>query len=223
MRQPQATTEASGAASQTQEALKAREALAAYLSEPSWKGKLAFILEPERLRSKIRDYYEVMHFTDPEWDASLPGHREMVGGETWYFFAENGAMATSSSAFQLKATNSGFKLNWEAIAGPGEMPWTYFCEIRPTQPKRLSVEILPGAIYAGIYADESKYQAYDLRWRGRGPFRTGYVERTSRAAQRLKKATTGEIPVTLTLQLACDSTADASQVRILDVATDPIR
>ena len=222
-RQPHATTEASDAASLAQEALKAREALAAYLSEPSWNGKLAYILEPERLRGKIRDYYEVMHFFDPEWDATLPGHRELVGGETWYFFAENGAVANSNSAFQLKATNSGFKLNWEAIAGPGEMPWTYFCEIRPTQPKRISVELLPGNKYAGIYADENKFQAYDLRWRGRGPFRTGYVERTTRAAQRLQKATAGEIPVSLTLQLACDSTADTSQVRILDVATDPIR
>ncbi len=223
MRQSPATAESSDAASQGQEALQAREALAAYLREPSWEGKLAHILEPERLRGKLREHYEVMHFTEPEWDASLPGRREAVGGDIWYLFAEKGAPATAGAVFRLKATNSGFKINWEALAGSGEMPWTYFCEIRPTQPKRISVEILPGKTYAGIYADETKFQAYELRWRGRGPFLTGYVERTSMAAQRLQKVTTGAMPITLTLQLACDSTADASQVRILDVATDPIR
>ena len=220
---PDATAQSSDAASQAQEALQAREALAAYLREPSWEGKLAHILEPERIRGKLREYYQAMQFVDPEWDAARPGRREVVDGDTWYFFAAKGAPADAGAGFRLKATNSGFKINWEAIAGPGEMPWAYFCEIRPTQPKRISVDILPGSTYAGLYADEAKFQAYDLSWHGRGPLRTGYVERTSRAAQRLQRATKGAVPVTLTLQLVCDSAAEASQVRILDVATDPIR
>ena len=223
VQEPRVTSISAEAASLAPKVLQARQALDAFLSEPSWEGRLEHILEPERLRGKVREYYEVMNFTDPEWNASLSGRREVMGTDVWYVFSDKGAAQNSVNSFRLKETNSGFKLDWESLVGPGEMPWEYFCEVRPTEPKRISVEILPGGAYGSIYADDKKFQAYELRSTAKGPVRTGYVERTARIAQKLQKATAGQTAASLTLQLVCDPNSDASQVKILDIATDPLR
>lgn len=201
---------------------EARHTLLAYLAAPQWEKKLAFVLEPDRLRTKIRSYYEDTPFADPKISTDPPGQTEEKLGELWFQFAGKDQATGNECHFYLKQTPQGPRLDWEALVGLGDMPWAHFCAQRPAEAKRLTVQVRPGNQYAGIYADETSYQAYELR-SATGPVLTGYVERTSRAAQHLQKTTLHTRDATLGLHLRCDPQSKSTQVRILDVDSNTPR
>lgn len=202
---------------------QARGALFAYLQAPSSEDKLRSILEPDRLRTKVRDFYERFHYTDPRINPEVRGEVQEVPQSLWVQFTASEKESGNPCRFRLRETTLGFKLDWEALVGPGSMPWAAFCKERPEAAERMIVLIKSSDWYRGLYADQFKYQAYELRALAGGPPLIGYVEKATRSAQQMKKAHQLERENPLTLLLSFAPGTESAQVRILDVDPNPPR
>lgn len=158
-------------------------AFAAFLAAPGMADKLPFILDPERVESRMKDFYVTRREQDPpiaSWEVGPP---VQAAGAWWFTLSCLAPDGTRSTAV-MKETAAGGQLDWENFVAYGSMPWGQFHTTRPAAPQSIRARLRPSPQYAGKYTKED-YFAYEIAHRSGPPVIFGYIPRSSRTAQLL--------------------------------------
>ncbi len=206
----------------------ARETMNTFLSAKTWQEKLPFVLEAERVKPLMQQWYEVEKSQDPSVDTAEPFRPREIGGRYWFAFS---LKSPSGLPVQMRLQEISspdgiptYKIDWENFVALGAMPWAKFCQDRPREPKQMNVYLVKAENFAPPY-DQEKFLCFTITHQSGAPTLTGYVEKTNRAAQALETevaAGNGSlVPANLYMQF--DEGAADGQVRIVDLAADWVR
>jgi len=159
-----------------------RRAFDAFLAAPDPAGKLPWVLEPQRVESRMKDFYLVRQQKDPAV-ASFEVSAPLRAGNEWWFTL---SCQTRGGLTQVlvKETPSGGQLDWENFVAYGSMSWQEFQSRHPAAPQSMRVRLRPSQNYAGKY-QTGDYLSYEITHRESGAVLHAYVTRASRAGQLL--------------------------------------
>lgn len=160
-----------------------RQAFQAFLTAPDAAGKLPWVLEAERVKGRMQDYYGPRGEKDPAvttFDVSLP---MKAAGEWWFSLTLVSPSGTKSSVL-CRETPTGGQIDWENFVSFGSMPWEKFCTSRPIEAQAIRVQMRPASHYSGKYTNED-YLAWEISHRKGPPVLFGYALRASRTGQLL--------------------------------------
>ncbi len=164
-----------------------RKSFDAFLAAGDPAGKLPWVLEPDRVGSRLKDYYEERHQKDPvilSYEVSPP---QRAGNEWWFILQcveKNGTL----TSILMKDTPEGGRLDWENFVAYGSMAWEEFLAKKPESPQSMRVQMRPSNGYGGKYPAED-YLCYDISHRDSPDLIHGYVAKASRTGQRLAAMT----------------------------------
>ena len=164
-----------------------RRAFEAYLAAPDLAGKLPWVLEPQRVESRMKDFYQVRLEKDPSmisYEVSPP----IRAGAEWWFKLDCKARDGTVTAAIMKETSSGGHLDWENFVAYGSMPWEKFHRSRPPAPQSMRVHLRLSDQFSGKYT-ASDYLAYEISHRSGPPMLLGYAPKNSRSGQWLAEET----------------------------------
>lgn len=184
-----------------------RRAFDTFLRAAGPEGKLPWVLEPQRVESRLKDFYEIRREKDPvvaSYEVSSPVR---AAGEWWYTLACLGADGSRFTAV-AKETRAGAQVDWENFVAYGSLSWEEFLATRPTAPQSLRVQIRPSDRYVGKYG-AGEWSAYEVSHRsGKGTV-LGYVPRASRTGQLLAGLSAGTAWQAANLYLRWEAQAGA--------------
>ena len=221
---PTKTAAVDSSSNQETKIASARQTLQTYLAAKSWKEKAGLILDIERVRPLLSDYYDKFQGKDPLVNIGSDGQPQEIGGKFWLQFNLVENTTKAEIPVRLQETPKGYRLDWENFLALGAMPWADFCAQRPTDATQMRVILTPTENYVGAYADAKKYRSYTITHRFGPPALIGYVERNSRAGQSLEKATTDKTkPANLNLYLNFEVSTAPTQVKIVDIVAESSR
>ncbi len=201
----------------------ARRTMQNYLSAKTWEEKLQYVLEPERVKEKMREYYEDLKSKDPEVDLSgiQTYAPRLIGGKYWFAFDLRTPQSNYPQPMQIQETAGGFKIDWENFVALGTMPWEHFCKERPAEAKQMRIILRVTDKFSPPYADHDKFEAYTVEHRSGPPVLIGYASKTERVSQELLKLfrKPGEA-IVANVYLSFEVGAAADQVKIVDLVPD---
>ncbi|RYD38772.1 MAG: hypothetical protein EOP87_00855 [Verrucomicrobiaceae bacterium] len=160
------------------ELIKELEPLARGFLEADTVAKLLpFVRDSGRLEEKIRAYY-------PDGKVPAPG---MSAFNTRSAIAYRGKLASVSvrtgdfmeRQIAFLRMDDGMKIDWESFVGWSEMPWQRFIEEKPERPVLFRVGLKMQDYYNFSFADEKKWQSYEIRFPDGEHILYGYVRRDS--------------------------------------------
>ena len=192
-----------------------------FVDAKSWSEKMRYILDPERLRYTVKEFYSSKSSPDPGVISIQSRSPQKTGSTVIYPFTLTLSGGAATQQLQLRETPDGFKVDWEQLVGLGAMSWVKFTSERPTEPTQMRVNLSRSTTYEGTYADTQKYHAYKIDHPSGSPSLFGYVESSSRGAQALLKLTANtDVPAMANLYLQFAPEAKADQVRIIDLTPE---
>ena len=160
-----------------------RRAFDAFLQAAGPAEKLTWVLDPQRVESRLKDYYEIRGEKDPAVLSYEVGRPLRAGGEWWFAISCVGADGSRFTA-AAKETPAGAQVDWENFVAYGSLSWEAFLATRPAAPQSLRVQIRPSARYVGKYRAE-EWSAYEIAQRSGKTSLLGYAPRASRTGQLL--------------------------------------
>lgn len=200
---------------------QAKATMQQYLDATTWDAKLNLILEPDRLRTQVKEYYTTLNGKDPSVVTIQSQQPIQIGSRYWFIFNLKESGTNREVQMKLQETPTGYKIDWENLVGLGALPWAHFFVERPTEPKQMRVTLEASNDYSGTYADQQKYRAYTISHQSGPPVLTAYVDASSRAAQALLKLTSsGTTKATANLYLQFEPDSEATHVKIVDLAPE---
>ena len=174
------------------------EIMEEYFAAEKWQDRLSVVLDPEGSEPLMAKYYEDVTVGESkirniEWI----GKKKVESGEyvklkvSW----KTSRGFSKSSVYFLKKTDTGYKLDWQATMGLGEMTWKAYAVQRPRHPVQFRVHAsLTNETYFGFRYLEKKGGIYpNTHWEvsltNEGgsifPIRKGYVKKNSLVGERL--------------------------------------
>ncbi|MCB1098756.1 MAG: hypothetical protein KDN22_24500 [Verrucomicrobiae bacterium] len=180
-----------------------------FVEAPSWQEKLDFICSPERVKNYVQDYYENQK-PPPIEIRSFRKVLPLMLGETPFYLVEFEDEDYLTHSVDVYEIDREYKLNWESMVAYGSIPWSTFCEDRPTSLQDLRVYVMPIDFYEFEFSDRKRYDCYRITHRSGAPALYGYVERgtLSGLALRLACSHSRTQPVYVSLQFPEVSTRD---------------
>lgn len=192
-----------------------------FVEAKSWSEKMRHILDAERLRYTVKDFYSSKSSPEPNVISIQSRPPQKTGSTMIYPFVLTLSGGAATQQLQLRETPEGFKVDWEQLVGLGAMSWVKFNSERPKEPTQMRVTLSRSTTYEGTYADTQKYHAYKIDHPSGSPSLLGYVESSSRGAQALLKLTANtDAPAMANLYLQFDPEAKPDQVRIIDLTPE---
>ena len=158
-----------------------RRAFDSYLAAPNFTEKLQWVLEPERVESRMKDFYTVRFENDPavvSYEVSAP----LRAGRDWWFTLECRLRDGSLASAIMKENPEGGQLDWENFTAYGSMAWEKFHTSRPTLPQSMRVRLRPAEQFSQQYPRED-YMAFEVSHRSGSPTLIGYAPKNSRSGQ----------------------------------------
>lgn len=162
-----------------------RRAFESYLAARDIAEKLPKVLDPQRIESRMKDFYGHRAEKDPavpSFEVSLPVR---AAGEWWFKLEFPGPEGRKSTVL-MKETPTGGQLDWENFVAYGSMPWARFTAEKPAAPQSLRIQLKQASHFAGKYTD-ADYLSFEIAHRSGPPTLHGYALRNSRAGQELAK------------------------------------
>ena len=160
-----------------------RKAFDAYRAAPDFGQKLPWVLDPQRIESRMKDFYVSRGEQDPpviSYEVSAP----IRAGASWWFTLTCLAPDGTSSVAIMKEVSGGGHLDWENFVSYGSMPWDRFHKLRPAAPQAMRVLCrLISAVHPAYPADT--HLTYEIAHRSGAPILTGYAPKSSRGGQML--------------------------------------
>ena len=147
------------------------ETVRAYLSAHSWRDRLPFVLNPEKVKPLMENYYKEM---------SLKNKFEIITDTNpvpdQYGFVIIQAKANDQEiSYTLKKTQDGYRIDWEASVGYNPVSIAEFRATKPTTPVRVrDLAKLDDGYFSEFYTYRNAY--YSIRFKEWG---WGYVNKTS--------------------------------------------
>ena len=159
-----------------------RKAFDAYLAAPGIAEKLRWIIEPQRVESRMKDFYVNQRQADPVITSYTVSPPVRAGAE-WWFTLSLDLPGGAPTTVLMKETPEGGLLDWENFVAYGTMSWEKFLTGRPTAPQSMRVRLRHSSVYGGKY-QAAEYLAFEISHRS-GPPLLGYALKDSRSGQQL--------------------------------------
>lgn len=160
---------------------EAQSVLAKYLQAATWRERLPYIFEPERVKALMQVQYEKRGQKDPEHEALLAAGLITAGTSKMLNLQ---FACTTQPAVGMRAnfhrTRSGkLLLDWESWAAWGDKTWPEFKEQRSQLPVLMRVVASESSYYNYEFNENWRWLAVKLHSPDRLQNVTGYVERKS--------------------------------------------
>lgn len=160
---------------------EAQTVLAKYLRAGTWRERLPYVFEPERVEALMQEQYEKRGQKDPEHEALLAagiitaGTSKVVNLQ----FACTARPAAGMRASFHRTRSGKLLLDWESWAAWGEKTWPDFKAQRSQLPVLMRVIASESDYYNYEFSEKWRWLAVKLRSPDGQYNVTGYVERTS--------------------------------------------
>jgi hypothetical protein len=190
----------------------------AFLEATTVDAMLPFVRNREQVEKKMRAFY-------PGGTITAPGMSAFNTANNVAFRGKLASVAVRTSDYSAKQlafirTNDGLKVDWESFVGWSEMPWEEFLSKKPTKPAVFRASLRELDYYNFAFADEKKWQCYQLRSPDGQHVVYAYAKRDSVADKQLRPAekNAGNL-VTVSLKFPLGETSK-NQVLVEEVLTD---
>ena len=122
-----------------------------YFSAPDWSSRLAYVLNPEKVRPMMEAYYSDGYkpYTAKTSDIYVKGNNIREGEMVT-------AIISSSRTVYLKKTSGTFKIDWEATAGYNPVSLTTFKAMLSATPEKFRVYATLGSYYNFDYSEAQR-------------------------------------------------------------------
>lgn len=158
-----------------------RRAFDAFLAAPDTAAKLPYVLEPQRVEARMKEYYHIRGAKDPAVRGYAVSAPMRAAGE-WWFLLEWTSADGSASTVLMKETAQGGQLDWENFVAFGSMPWAEFVSKKPTDSQSMRVRLRSSQVYSTAWPEEI-WAAYEFAHRDGPPVLTAFAKRASRHGQ----------------------------------------
>lgn len=193
-----------------------------YWATPAWQDRQPLVVDGGRVAPLMRDFYEVQKGADPVPNGLISKARYSIDGVEILYFRYNGNRSSGTVEVAMRRGNEGrFLIDWESLAGYGEMSFEKFREQRPAKPVLLRVFARQFEYYNFEFSDASKYLCVKLSSPDGEQSIYAYAERSSPLGDWLSTSLVGTGPTAtlgFTVRVAFPPEAQSSQcVQLLEV------
>lgn len=204
------------------EVMQAVATLEAYWSTPAWNDRLPMVVDAERVKPLMKDFYDTQKSVDPVPGSLISKARYQIDGTEILYFRYNGNRSAGTVEIAMRRGNEArFLIDWESLVGYGEMSFADLRAQRPTKPVLLRTFARQFEYYNFEFSDASKYYCVKLSSPDGENSLYAYAERATPLGSWLSNtlATTGPTAtVGFTLKVAFPAEAESNQcVRLLQV------
>lgn len=189
----------------------AHATLQRFLQAETWLERLPLVVDSDRVRSAMRDFYEVRRHQDPR--AEGPSRQAMFRINNTEVLLYSFASARPGAVTDVALTardGSPFKVDWESFVGASEMIWPDFKKQRTTEPQLFRVFAQVDDYYNYEFSDTAKSISVHLTSPDGLYFIYGFCARDSAVGQTLTALqSSGPSRMALTLRLAFPPEAES--------------
>ena len=147
---------------------------------------LPLVRHPEVTEARMRKYYRAGAVEPPGLAQFNIDAQVIHAGAIYSVRVRTGNFEEKPIAFI--DSKHGLAIDWESWAGWSAMTWEDFLTTRPAAPQVFRAGIKPADYYNFDFADDGKWQSYEITSPDGGHTLYGYVERGSAAGARLPRA-----------------------------------
>ena len=189
-----------------------------FLEATSVEELLPLVRDAKRVEPKIRAFH-------PDGKIAAPGLSQFNSQDRIAYRGKLASVTVRTRDFAMKQlaflrTGDGLKLDWESYAGWSEMPWKEFIAEKTDRPVLFRVVARRGDYYNFGFADDSKWQCYDMRSPDGEHVLYGYVKKDSALDVKMRPADPKAVTyMTLKLRFLPGETSK-NQVVIEDYVAD---
>lgn len=205
-----------------QELEQALALLDEYWAATDWRQKAKLVVDAERVKPLMEDYYEVQKASDPVHHELTSKARYSIDGVEILYFRYNGNRSTGALEVAMRrGSQSRFLLDWESLVGYGEKSFASLKENRPTNPVLLRVFARQFEYYNHEFADPARYVCVKMSSENGEQSIYGYAEKGTALADWLSTTLTSTGPsasLGFTVKVAYPPNAQSNQcVHLLQV------
>ncbi|MDB6134862.1 MAG: hypothetical protein JWM59_3105 [Verrucomicrobiales bacterium] len=193
--------------------------LTSLLKAPDWQAKLPWVLHPERLSGRMKDFYLSQKGRDPEFtDVSIGP--PVAWESAWWFVVSLQTPEAPPIRIAAKETPDGPRFDWENLVGYGTISFSAFCEEKPITPQTLRLRARSSDVYGGGYSSKD-YKAFDLSPRTGKPVVHAYAAIGSPAVRQLEELIAAPGWNHAILSLRWESRSESPATVVIDQAQTP--
>ena len=153
----------------------------------TWKEKLPFVHDAERVLPLMRDYYETHQLLDPMMGGSARQAHFKINNTEVLLFSYSSVRPSGTLDVAMIAQRDGkFLIDWESMIGASDVPWAVLKKNRPTQPTLLRVFARQDDYFNYEFSDDKRWSAVHLTSPDGNFFIYGYCEKGSEMENTLK-------------------------------------
>ncbi len=153
----------------------------------TWKEKLPFVHDAERVVPLMRDYYEKHQLLDPVMGGSArKAHFKINNTEVLLFTYSSVRPSGTLDVAMIAQPDGRFLIDWESMIGACDVPWTDLKKSRPTQPTLVRVFARQDDYFNYEFSDDKQWSAVHLTSPDGNFFIYGYCEKGSEMDNTLK-------------------------------------
>jgi hypothetical protein len=201
----------------------ATDVLQKFWHAPSLDVKAQYVLNPERVKPLMREYYEVQHHADPQSGKMLNSGGYRINGRSVLVMSFSSARPGDVLEMALLPIPGGsYLIDWESYVGYSEMAWADFKKQRTAKPTLFRCYASKSDYYNYEFADDKKFMSYNLLSPDGLYSVHAYCERDSNVGRALGESVNVNAQyMGLTLRLAFPEKAESDHcVRIVGVVAD---
>ena len=173
------------------------------------------VLEPQRVRPALEDYYTKHSPRNITFDHLEELHHVLLNGHPWSW-AKFSDTSSATHLVGLKQTAANYKLDWEAFVAYGELPWDALMQERPTTPTQMRVYLSHTSYRNFKYSDPNTYAGYKIEPRDGGPELYGFVNRDTLTHSLLLAVVAPGMRQPVNVRLHFEADAGAKNLVVID-------
>lgn len=191
--------------------LAAQDLLQRFLQVESWRDKLPLVVDADRVKVAMREFYESARSQEPD----TPGPARQASfrinnTEVLLFSYASTRPGNATDVALIARPGESFKVDWESFVGASEMSWPEFKKQRPTEPKLFRVYAQFDDYYNYEFSDEKRLHSLHLTSPDGLYFIYGFCAQDSAVGRTLSSLQAGGATrMALTLRLAFPPAAES--------------
>ncbi|WP_395736055.1 hypothetical protein [Prosthecobacter sp.] len=168
----------------TDEVAQAIALLEQYWKTPEWKDRVAMVANAEKVAPLMKDFYETQGGKDPVPGSMSTKARYQINNTEILYFSYSSSRPTGSlEVAMLRGPQGNFLIDWESLAGYGEMSFHEFRNQRPTKAVLMRGYVRLFEYYNFEFSDSKRYLCIKLMSENGENSVYAYCERGSQLAR----------------------------------------
>jgi hypothetical protein len=161
----------------------------------NWKDQLPMVIDADRVAALMKDFYEVQQGQIPQPGGLLSKARYSIDGHEILYFSYTSSRPSGTLEVALRRGPQGkFLIDWESLAGYGEMPFQQFRDKRPTKPVMLRAFVRRFEYYNFEFSNSAKFICVKLTSGDSDNSVYAYCERSTELGRWLEEELAGTGP-----------------------------